>query len=73
MGGPFDFLGREIRPGDIIVYPWHWRGSIVRLNKLSVQKVTPEYVSGYNSLGRPIKVINFKNIVVIVRADGGPA
>ena len=32
---PTDFLGREIRPGDLIVYPWR-RGSAMGLNKLSV-------------------------------------
>jgi len=68
---PTDYLSREIRPGDLIVYPWR-RGSAMGLNKLRVQKVTPEYASGYSNLGRPVKVTNFKNVIVVHRADGSP-
>ena len=38
---PTDFLGREIRRGDLIVYPWR-RGSRMGMNKLRVAEVTPE-------------------------------
>ena len=47
---PTDFLGREIRPGDLIVYPWR-RGSAMGLNKMSVIQVTPKYIGGYSNLG----------------------
>jgi len=65
---PTDCLGREIRPGDLIVYPWR-RGSAMGLNKLSVQRVTPEYVSGYSNLGRPVKVTNLRNVVVVLTRE----
>jgi len=61
---PTDFLGRTIRPGDMIVYPAR-RGSGMWMNKLSVQQVTDEYVRGYNSFGRPVKITNPKNVVVV--------
>ena len=68
---PTDFLGREIRPGDLIVYPWR-RGSQMGLNKLSVMQVTPESVSGFSNLGRPVKITNLKNVVVIERSQTEP-
>jgi hypothetical protein len=68
---PTDFLGREIRPGDLIVYPWR-RGSAMGLNKLSVQQVTEQHVSGYSNLGRPVKIINLKNVVVDVASRQPP-
>ena len=52
---PTDFLGREIRPGDLIVYPWR-RGSQMGLNKMTAMQVTPEYIGGYSNLGHPVKV-----------------
>jgi len=61
---PRDFLGREIRPGDLIVYPWR-RGSAMGLNKMSVQQVTPDSVGGYSNKGRPVKLTNLNNIVVV--------
>jgi len=61
---PRDFLGREIRPGDLIVYPWR-RGSAMGLNKMSVQQVTPDSVGGYSNTGRPVKLTNLANIVVV--------
>jgi hypothetical protein len=69
---PTDFLGREIRPGDLIVYPWR-RGSAMGLNKLSVQQVTDQHVSGYSNLGRPVKITNLKNVVVDVASRRQPA
>jgi hypothetical protein len=64
---PTDFLGREIRPGDLIVYPTR-RGSRMWMNELRVQQVTPEYVGGHNDLGRPVKITNLKNVVVVSSA-----
>ncbi len=63
---PTDFLGREVRPGDLIVYPWR-RGAAMGLNKLSVQMVTPESIGGYSNTGRPVKITNLKNVVVVER------
>ena len=61
---PTDFLGREIRPGDLIVYPWR-RKSAMGLNKMTAMQVTPEYIGGYSNLGHSVKVRNLKNIVVV--------
>ena len=61
---PTDFLGRKIRPGDLIVYPWR-RGSAMGLNRLVVMQVTPDSVSGYSNLGRPVTIVNLKNVVVV--------
>ena len=71
MKAPTDFLDREIRPGDLIVYPWR-RGSAMGLNKMTAMQVTPEYIGGYSSLGHPVKVRNLKNIVVVERPHTEP-
>jgi hypothetical protein len=71
MKAPTDFLDREIRPGDLIVYPWR-RGSAMGLNKMTAMQVTPEYIGGYSSLGHPVKVRNLKNIVVVERPQTTP-
>ena len=68
---PTDFLGRDIRPGDLIVYPWR-RGSQMGLNKLSVMQVTPESVGGFSNLGRPVKITNLKNVVIVERSQTEP-
>jgi hypothetical protein len=64
MKNPADFLGREIRPGDLIVYPWR-RKSAMGLNKMRVTQVTDTSVGGYSNTGRPVKVTNLKNTVVV--------
>ena len=66
MKTPTDFLGREIRPGDLIVYPWR-RKSAMGLNKMRVTEVTGTSVGGYSNTGRPVKVTNLKNTVVVER------
>jgi hypothetical protein len=68
---PTDFFGRDIRPGDLIVYPWR-RGSAMGLNKLNVIRVTPGAVGGYSSLGRPVKITSLKNVVVVQRPQTEP-
>ena len=68
---PTDFLGRAIRPGDLIVYPWR-KGSAMGLRKMTALQVTPEYVGGSSSLGNPVKVRNLKNIVVVERPQTEP-
>jgi len=60
-----DFVGRPIRPGDTIVYPWR-RGSSMGLHTMNVTQVNPEYVAGFNSIGRRTRVTNLKNVVVVV-------
>ena len=68
---PTDFLGREIRPGDLIVYPWR-RGSAMGLNKMIAMQVTPAYIGGYSNLGNSVRVRNMKNIVVVERPQTEP-
>ena len=71
MKNPTDFLGREIRPGDLIVYPWR-KGSQMGLRKITAMQVTPQYVSGYSSFGNPVRVRNLKNVVVVERPQTEP-
>jgi hypothetical protein len=66
-----DFLGRVIRVGDLIVYPWR-RKSAMGLNKMNVTQVTDTSVGGYSNLGRPVKITNLKNIVVVERPQSEP-
>jgi hypothetical protein len=42
------------------------------LNKLSVTQVTPDSIGGYSNLGRPVKITNIKNVVVIERPQTTP-
>ena len=71
MKTPTDFLGREIRIGDLIVYPWR-RKSAMGLNKMNVTQVTATSVGGYSNTGRSIKVTNLKNVVVVERPQKEP-
>jgi hypothetical protein len=66
-----DFLGRAIRVGDLIVYPWR-RKSAMGLNKMNVTQVTDTSVGGYSNLGRPVKITNLKNVVVVERPQSEP-
>ena len=63
-----DYLGRPIKPGDVVVYPVR-RGSRMWLNRLHVQavEITPRgpSVSGYNNAGRRIAVHNLENCVIL--------
>lgn len=71
MNTPTDFLGREIRPGDLIVYPWR-RKSAMGLNKIGVNHVTDSSVGGFSKLGRPVKITNLRNVVVVERPQTEP-
>ena len=71
MTNLIDFVGRAIRAGDLIVYPWR-RGSQMGLNKMNVTQVTDTSVGGYSNTGRPIKVTNLKNVVVVERPQAEP-
>ena len=53
MDLPTDFLGRTIRAGDTVVYPWR-RGSTMGLDKLTLSQVADECVSGYDHLGHRV-------------------
>jgi hypothetical protein len=66
-----DFLGRVIRVGDLIVYPWR-RKSAMGLNKMNVTQVMDTSVGGYSNLGRPVKITNLKNVVVVERPQSEP-
>jgi len=66
-----DFLGREIRPGDLIVYPWR-RRSAMGLNRMSVTRVMPDSVGGFSGTGRPVTITNLKNVVVVERPQTEP-
>ena len=68
---PTDFLGREIRPGDLVVYPWR-KGSEMGLRKMTALQVTPEYIGGYSNFGNPVRVRNLKTIVVVERQQTEP-
>lgn len=63
MNVPVDFLGRDIKAGDTVVYPVR-RGSNMWLNRLKVTKVEPESITGMNPDGRWITVKNLKNVVI---------
>jgi hypothetical protein len=64
MTNLIDFVGRAIRAGDLIVYPWR-RGSQMGLNKMNVTQVTDTSVGGYSNTGRPVTIRNVKNVVVV--------
>ncbi len=59
-----DFMGREIRPGNTVIYPAR-RGSSMWLNELRVQQAEAGKVSGFNKDGRRVTVTNLKNVVVV--------
>jgi hypothetical protein len=65
---PKDFLGREIHPGDLVVYAWR-RGSALGLNKLSVQQATPDFIGGYSNTGRKVTITNLKNVVIVTQPE----
>jgi hypothetical protein len=67
MNAPTDFLGREIKAGDTIVYPVR-RGSSMWLNKLTVTQAQPDSLTGLNPDGRWVTVKNLKNVVVDMAA-----
>jgi len=48
-----DFLGREIKAGDTLIYPVR-RGSSMVLKKITVTSPGPTYVMGVNDAGRLI-------------------
>ncbi len=71
MNAPTDYLGRTIRPGDLIVYPWR-RGSAMGLTQMNVTQVESESVTGYSPIGRRVKIVNLHNAVVVERPQTEP-
>jgi hypothetical protein len=69
---PVDFLGRELRAGDTIVYPAR-RGSALWLNKLLVTKVEPTSVTGTKPDGRRVTIRNLKNVIIDMAAQSAIA
>ena len=63
MRTPIDFLGHEIKPGDLAVYPVR-TGSRMWLSKLNVTQVLPGQIRGYNASGRLVTVQNLANVIV---------
>jgi len=64
MNTPKDFMGREIKAGDTLVYPVR-RGSSMWLNRLLVTQALADVVTGTNPEGRRITVKNLGNAVVV--------
>jgi len=64
MNKPTDFLGREIKAGDLVVYPVR-RGSRMWLNKLTVTQALDDTLMGFSPEGRRIKITNLDNVVVV--------
>jgi len=63
MNAPADYLGREIKVDDLLVYPVR-RGSHMWLNRIKVTMVTPDFVKGFSPEGRPVTIRNLKNAIV---------
>jgi hypothetical protein len=64
MNAPTDFLGRTIKAGDTVVYPWR-RGSQMGMNRLTVTQVLDTSIMGNSPTGRLVRVQNLKNVVVV--------
>ena len=64
MNHPIDFLGSEIRAGDMLVYPVR-RGSKMWLNKLTVTKAEIDVIHGISPTGRMVKLTNLKNTIIV--------
>lgn len=64
MNTPKDYMGREIKAGDTLVYPVR-RGSSMWLNRLLVTQAIADAVTGTNPDGRRITVKNLNTAVVV--------
>jgi hypothetical protein len=71
MNTPVDYLGRTIRPGDLVVYSWR-RGSMMGLAQLNVSQVSEANIVGYNPVGRRVTLRNLYNVVVVERPQTTP-
>lgn len=64
MNTPKDYMGREIKASDTLVYPVR-RGSSMWLNRLLVTQAIADAVTGTNPDGRRITVKNLNTAVVV--------
>jgi hypothetical protein len=64
MNPAIDFLGREIKAGDTIIYPVR-QGSAMWLKKLTLSHADCDGVCGYNNTGHLIHIKNLKNVIVV--------
>jgi len=68
MNPPTDYLGREIKAGDTLVYPVR-RGSSMWLNRILVTQALPAAVTGNKPDGRRTIIKNLGNTVVVSASD----
>lgn len=67
-----DFLGREIKPGDTVIYPVR-HGSSMWLQKMTVTQVYPNRLVGINAENRRIYIKNLNTTVVDLGSRKAPA
>lgn len=73
---PEDMFGREIRVGDLCVYPVR-RGSAMWMNRLTVQKISYNLrgeakLSGVKQDGYPVNVTSLDRVALIGRDNVVP-
>lgn len=59
-----DFMGREIKAGDTVVYPVR-RGSQMWLNRMKVTLAERDFIKGLSPTGIWVTVKNLKNVVIV--------
>lgn len=60
-----DFMGREIKAGDTIIYPVR-KGYTVLMKEMRATSITAEQISGFNPEGRKVTVKNVQNVAVVL-------
>lgn len=74
---PMDFLGREIRVGDVCTYPVR-RGSNMWLNRVVIQRISHDprgepKLSGLKQDGYPVSVTSLDRVVIVGRNNIVPS
>jgi len=59
-----DFLGREIKAGDLVVYPVR-RGSSMWMSRMTVLSTEGGKLAGNNPEGRRVSLTSLGNVVVV--------
>lgn len=59
-----DFLGREIKVGDTVVYPVR-RGSRLWMNRMTVVTTDADRLAGVNPEGRRVALGRIANVTVV--------
>ena len=59
-----DFLGREIKPGDTVIYPVR-RGSRLWMNRMTVVSAVGDRLAGVNPEGRRVSLSHVANVTVV--------